>query len=52
MDPVTAFVNLVTSINSVIAKLLDGATPEQKAQVLQWYIDDQAKLRKFFHIDG
>ena len=41
MDPLTAALNLASQVTVVIGKFLDGATPEQKAQLIQFYIDDQ-----------
>lgn len=52
MDPVTAFFNFVTSLNTVVSNLLEGSTPEQRQQLLQIYLDSHAHAKKFFHIDG
>lgn len=48
MDPLTAALNLAASITTIIAKMLDGATPDQKAQLIQFMIDDQKWWRDFF----
>lgn len=51
MDPITAFFNFVTSLNTAIAKLLDAATPEQKQALIQIYLDQHARAVKLFHLD-
>jgi hypothetical protein len=33
----------------VVEKLVDGATPDQKAQLIQFMIDDQKFWRDFFN---
>ncbi len=50
MDP-AAFALMLKAICDMITTLAAGATPEQKQQMWQWHIDDQARLRKFFHIE-
>ncbi len=41
---------MLTACFNMVSKIVDGQTPDQKAQIWQWFIDDQTKLRKFFHI--
>ena len=48
MDPLTAALNLATAVTNAIIKFQDGATPEQKAQLIQFYIDDQKWWRGLF----
>lgn len=48
MDPLTAALNLAAAVTQTIGKFLDGATPDQKAQLIQFYIDDQKWWRGLF----
>ncbi len=50
MDPITAWVNMVTALTSMITEIVKGQTPEQKAQIWAWFVADQARLRAFFKI--
>jgi len=52
MDPVTAITNLVTELTKLVTVIVEGQTPEQRAQIWQWYIDDVAKWRKLFKLDA
>lgn len=51
MDPLTAWAQAVTAVATMITTLAEGATPEQKAQMFAWYIQDVGWWRKFFHLD-
>lgn len=51
MDPITAAANLVTALTNLVAKVMDGQTPEQRKILWDWYISDVAKWRKLFHLD-
>lgn len=48
MDPLTAALNLANTVASIVSKFLDGATPDQKAQLIQFWIDDQKWWRNLF----
>ena len=48
MDPLTAARNLATAVTTVVGKFLDGATPDQKATLIQFWIDDQKWWRGLF----
>ncbi len=51
MDPISAWANAVAAIAKMIAVIVDGQTPEQKAQIWQWFVEDQARWRRVFKID-
>jgi|GEM_PF-6459001 len=51
MDPITAITNLVTELTKLVTVVVEGQTPEQRAQIWQWYIDDVTKWRKLFKLD-
>lgn len=51
MDPVTVYGQVVIAVCTMITAIVEGQTPEQKAQVWAWFLEDQARLRKFFKID-
>ena len=51
MDPITALANLITALTNLVAKIIEGQTPEQKKQIWDWYISDVARWRKIFHLD-
>lgn len=48
MDPLTAALTLATQVATLVGKFLDGATPDQKAQLIQFWIDDQKWWRGLF----
>jgi len=48
MDPVTAFALATKAIAEMITAIVEGQTPEQKAQVWAWWIEDQKFWRDVF----
>jgi hypothetical protein len=51
MDPVTAVAQMITALaNAYIAALAATPLAEQKT-IIDWYIADTQKIRKFFKID-
>jgi hypothetical protein len=48
MDPVTALALATKAIAEMITAIVEGQTPEQKAQVWTWYIEDQKFWRALF----
>lgn len=51
MDPLTALANLITALTNLVAKVVDGQTPEQRKQIWDWYIHDVERWRKRFKLD-
>jgi len=51
MDPVTAGLLAFTELLKFLSKMTDGQTPEQKKQIWDWFIEDQKRWRKIFHLD-
>lgn len=51
MDPVTALANVTTATLNFLTAWVEGATPEQKQKVMDWFIADQIRWRKFFHLE-
>lgn len=51
MDPVTAFALAAKAIAEMIGKLVDGQTPEQKAQMWTWWVEDQTRWRRWLKLD-
>lgn len=51
MDPISAWAQATVAICGLIGKVIDGQTPEQRAQVWAWFIADQERLRKLLHIE-
>lgn len=49
MDPDLIAVMLTEGFKMVTA-LAEGAQPDQKAKMWQWWIDDMTRWRKFFKI--
>ena len=41
---------VLTAVFTLITKAMDGQTADQKAQMWAWFVEDQTRLRKFFHI--
>ncbi len=52
MDPLTAFANLVTELTKLVAVIVEGQTPEQRAKFWDWYIADVERWRKLFKLDA
>lgn len=52
MDPLTAYALLAKALAELITKMIDGQTPEQKAQIWAWFIADQERWRKWLHLDS
>ncbi len=48
---IAAFCSMVEAIARLVEKAMDGQKPEQKAQLWQWWIEDQARWRKLFGLD-
>lgn len=51
MDPLTAAANLITALTTLVTKVMEGQTPEQRKQLWDWYIADVARWRKWFKLD-
>lgn len=51
MDPLTAIAQMIASITDLVKTVIQSQPPEVQKQTWEWYIKDQARLRKFFHID-
>lgn len=51
MDPITAFVQLVTALTNLVATVVESQTPDQKKQIWDWYIQDRENIRKILKID-
>ncbi len=51
MDPVTAVALMIKAIAEMVTEMVKGQTPEEKAKIWQWWLDDQARWRKFFKLD-
>lgn len=52
MDPLTALANVITAITKLVTVVVEGQSPEQRAQIWEWYLADVARWRKFFKVDG
>lgn len=50
MDP-TAFALAVKAIAEMVTEIVKGQPPEAKAQMWAWWIEDQARWRKWFHLE-
>jgi len=50
MDPVTALALATKAICEMVTEIVKGQTPEQKKQIWDWYIADQERWRKWFHV--
>ena len=51
MDPLTVFAELAVAITNLVTEMVKGQTPEQKAIIWQWYIEDHKRWRAFFKVD-
>ena len=51
MDPITAYLNFATALLNFFTEALDGASPEQKRQMVQWYIEDVSFWRALLKFD-
>lgn len=51
MDPITAWALAVGKIADMITELARGQTAEQRAQIWQWFVEDQERWRHFFKLD-
>ena len=51
MDPISSFVQLITAITNLVAKIVDGQTPDQRKQIWDWYIQDRENIRRILGID-
>lgn len=51
MDPATAFALMVKAIAEMITEIVRGQPEEVKTQAWKWWMEDQARWRKFFKID-
>lgn len=50
MDPVTAIANMLAAAFTMISKMIDGQTPDQKVKMWDQWIANQDRFNKFFHI--
>lgn len=48
MDP---YAQIALALINLFTEIVKGQPPEIKAQIWQWYIEDQKRWRKFFKID-
>jgi len=51
VDPITAWAQAVKAIAEMITEVVKGQSPEAKAQIWEWWIEDQKRWRKFLKID-
>lgn len=51
MDPLTAYMNLATATLELLKEAIKDASPEQKRQMLQWWIDDVSWWRAVLKIE-
>lgn len=52
MDPLSSFALAVKAIAEMVTEIVKGQPPEVKEKIWNWYLEDQARWRKFFHLDG
>ena len=50
MDPATAIANMITALANVYLATLAATPDADKKTIIDWFIQDQANIRKFFHI--
>lgn len=48
LDPVTAALELATAITNAYKAFLDAATPEQKAKIVEAWLEDRTFWRGLF----
>lgn len=51
MDPLTAVANMIASITELVKTVIASQPPEVQKQIWEWYVKDQAVIRKFFKMD-
>lgn len=47
-----AIAEIVKAVAKLVEVSMEGATPEQRAQMWQWYIDDMNRWRKLWGLEG
>lgn len=52
MDPITAYALLAKSVVEMVTQMIEGQSPEQKAKIWEWFIEDQARWRRWLHLDA
>lgn len=50
MDPVTAWALATKAIAEMVTAMVQGQSPEQKQKIWDWFIADQERWRKWFHL--
>lgn len=48
---IVAVTELVTAITELAKVMIEGQTPEQRAKIWQWYIDDVERWRNLLGLD-
>lgn len=51
MDPLTAVATMIASITDLVKTIIASQPPEVQKQTWEWYVKDQARIRKFFKMD-
>ena len=51
MDPLTAWLLTTKAICEMITAIVQGQSPEVRAQAWAWWIADQDRMRKLFKIE-
>jgi hypothetical protein len=51
MDPLTAWAQAVKAIAEMITEIVKGQPPEVRTQMWEWWVADQARMRRFFKVD-
>lgn len=51
MDPLTAWAVATTAVAEMITEIIKGQSPEVKAQIWMWWVEDMKRWRKFFKLD-
>lgn len=51
LDPLTAGLNLMTVVSEIVLEGLRGATPAQREKLMQWYLDDRERIRRWLKLE-
>lgn len=51
MDPITAWALAAKAIAEMITEIVRGQPVETRAQMWKWWVEDQERWRRVFHID-
>jgi tellurite resistance protein len=50
LDPISAVCNAIVAVCALWEKMIDGQTPEQRAQMWQQFLDAQKDWQKFWNL--